>query len=80
MIRRQFGQELLKRMRFCDGEAKLLEERFEELFNTLLAMEADQIIDGRLGSSELLRAAVIGFGLFYPLARCPFHRALFPWK
>ena len=77
-MRQENGKHKDEVVRLGDCDAEFLQECLEVLFDALLTMEANRVMQGRLFSMQACRGAVIGFGLSYPFAGRPFHTGLSP--
>lgn len=67
------GQEFVEVVGLRNPDPEFLEQRLEVFLRTLLAVKANQVMDGRFVSGEASGAAEVGLGLPYPRARRRFH-------
>src|SRR5258708_3838245 len=62
-----------------NDQANFLHQRLKVFLRTLLAMEADLIMQWVVSVTEPDGGAEVGLGLLHPLPRQLFHTAPFPW-
>ena len=80
VVRHKRGQKLIEVMSFRHGEAPLFHQAFQVFLGTLLAMEANTVMDWDLALPDLAGEYVILLGLFDPLPGRLFHKGFCPWK
>jgi hypothetical protein len=69
MLRKQKGQEILEIVRPRHWQTDFLQQRLKILFGRLLAVEANDFMNGRLGCAELSCCDVVVLGFSHPFGR-----------